>query len=245
MKVGTLLKIISWEFLNKQLLRFKKNKKYNFSSRYSVLNVGCGIDNPANSLGIDGGLYVMYRSLPKFILKRIFKANDISKNYSLDQFVKKIKESHIIHHDLTYGLPFYDNSVPSIFNSHFLEHLNYVNAERFLRECYRVLKPGGAIRICVPSLDEEVSEMKQAIQSYEDGNVEIIQPFVTNLGSEYRPPYTFHKYMYNFQELLKILAKANFVNIVESSFKKTDIPNFYNIDTKHGLIVEAYKSSQL
>lgn len=51
-------------------------------------------------------------------------------------------------------LPFEDNSTAEIYAGHFLEHLEKPTADEFLRECYRVLKPGGRLGILVPDTDE-------------------------------------------------------------------------------------------
>lgn len=51
------------------------------------------------------------------------------------------------------GLPFDNDSFDVVYSSHFLEHLSPEQAKFFLRECYRVLKPGGIIRIVVPDLE--------------------------------------------------------------------------------------------
>jgi len=242
MKPITLVKLLTWEVVNKKILQFKKGKRYDFGPEYSVLNVGCGLDNPPNSLGMDGGVYVLYKFLPRFVLKNIYKKTNNSGNYSLQQLIDKIKRSHIIHHDLNYGLPFHDNTVPYIFNSHFLEHLYYEDAQKFLKECYRVLKPGGVIRICIPSLEEEVSEIKEAVHNYEQGNVTAIQKYVTVKDSSYKDPFFSHKHMYNFDELNKLLSLVGFTNIIESTFNGSSIPGFANLDTKQGLIVEATKN---
>jgi predicted SAM-dependent methyltransferase len=61
--------------------------------------------------------------------------------------------------DVTLGLPFRDNSVHGVYSSHLLEHLSVQDVRRLLTECYRVLKPGGALRLVVPSLE-------YAIQAY-------------------------------------------------------------------------------
>lgn len=60
--------------------------------------------------------------------------------------------------DVTKGLPYADNTVDGIYSEHFIEHLNQTEILSFLRECRRVLKPEGRIRIATPDLDEIVSQ---------------------------------------------------------------------------------------
>lgn len=54
-------------------------------------------------------------------------------------------------HNILTGLPFPTQTVDLIMAHHFLEHLSYTDGLQFLRECRRVLKPSGAMRIVVPS----------------------------------------------------------------------------------------------
>lgn len=54
------------------------------------------------------------------------------------------------HLDVRNGLPYPTGGVDLIFLCHFLEHLTYTEARTFLKECRRVLKPEGAMRILVP-----------------------------------------------------------------------------------------------
>jgi predicted SAM-dependent methyltransferase len=51
-------------------------------------------------------------------------------------------------------LPFCDAEVDEIYAGHFLEHLDYDTGQEFLRECYRVLRPGGTLGIVVPDTRE-------------------------------------------------------------------------------------------
>ena len=52
--------------------------------------------------------------------------------------------------DMRHPLPFPENSVTAIFHEHLLEHLPFPAATMFLRECHRVLQPGGVLRVAVP-----------------------------------------------------------------------------------------------
>jgi predicted SAM-dependent methyltransferase len=54
--------------------------------------------------------------------------------------------------DVSLPLPFPDNCVSQIYSSHLLEHLSYPKPmTTFLKECHRILKPEGTIRIAVPN----------------------------------------------------------------------------------------------
>ncbi|HVU38615.1 MAG TPA: methyltransferase domain-containing protein [Opitutales bacterium] len=59
----------------------------------------------------------------------------------------------VIAHDLRAGIPLPDNSCDAVYHSHILEHMRRDEALPFLRECRRVLKPGGVIRIATPDLE--------------------------------------------------------------------------------------------
>ncbi len=55
--------------------------------------------------------------------------------------------------DLRRGIPYPDSSVDLIRMSHLIEHLTLEEAKALLRECFRVLKPGGLVRISTPDMD--------------------------------------------------------------------------------------------
>lgn len=50
-------------------------------------------------------------------------------------------------------LPFDDDSIDFVFSEHFFEHLFLDESLALLRECYRVMKPFGVVRTCVPDAD--------------------------------------------------------------------------------------------
>ena len=51
-------------------------------------------------------------------------------------------------------LPLQDECVALVFSSHCLEHMSDEDSLFTLEECYRIMKPGGVIRISVPDMDK-------------------------------------------------------------------------------------------
>lgn len=70
-------------------------------------------------------------------------------------------------------LPFSDNSVDVIYHSHLLEHLEKPQAEKFLLECYRIIKPDGIMRIAVPDLQVICKEYLKNLELAKNTNNEI------------------------------------------------------------------------
>jgi predicted SAM-dependent methyltransferase len=77
----------------------------------------------------------------------------------------------VVYHDLRRLLPFPEASVDAVYHSHVLEHIDKDKAEKFTRDCYRVLKPGGIIRVVVPDLEEICREyLKNLAAGFDTGN---------------------------------------------------------------------------
>jgi predicted SAM-dependent methyltransferase len=56
-------------------------------------------------------------------------------------------------YDLREALPFESESFDVVYHSHLIEHLRRDDVVRFLRECRRVLRLGGILRIALPDLE--------------------------------------------------------------------------------------------
>lgn len=59
----------------------------------------------------------------------------------------------VIAHDLAKGIPLPDATCEVVYHSHLLEHIPRESVAAFLSECYRVLEPGGTLRVAVPDLE--------------------------------------------------------------------------------------------
>ena len=56
--------------------------------------------------------------------------------------------------DVTEPFPLPDRSVVYITSEHVIEHITYEQGMHMLKECYRVLKPGGRMRVATPNLQK-------------------------------------------------------------------------------------------
>jgi SAM-dependent methyltransferase len=65
---------------------------------------------------------------------------------------------HVRQANLLETLPFDSNSISLVYSSHFLEHIPLHQVPSFLKECHRVLKPGGVIRLVLPDFEEMCRE---------------------------------------------------------------------------------------
>lgn len=55
--------------------------------------------------------------------------------------------------DVRAGLPFPNESIDFLYSCHMLEHLHVTEAIQLLRECKRVLSPGGYLRLTLPDFN--------------------------------------------------------------------------------------------
>ncbi len=120
--------------------------------------------------------------------------------------------------DFTRPLPFPDNSVQRIYSSHVLEHLSYPHPMvDFLRECRRILEPGGEISIAVPNarifLEGYLRPTEFDIARYCTHDVGLayksridVVNFIAYMGGD-------HKHMFDEQSLQIILTEAGFTNV--------------------------------
>jgi len=71
---------------------------------------------------------------------------------------------HVVAHNLLQGIPRADNEFDVVYHSHVLEHFSKQDGKLFLEECYRVLKPGGIIRVAVPDLEQIVKNYLKSLE---------------------------------------------------------------------------------
>ena len=115
----------------------------------TILNLGCGTKTSSDAVNIDWSIYLRISRSKILRLLAGPLLSDLRR-----QRLDSLREKDILIHDLKKGIPYDDCSVDMVYHSHFLEHLPKESAPGFLRECRRVLKPGGIIRVVVPDFEQ-------------------------------------------------------------------------------------------
>jgi predicted SAM-dependent methyltransferase len=142
--------------------------------------------------------------------------------------------------DATKKFPFESNNMGYIFSEHMIEHISYSSGLAMLRECHRVLRNNGKVRISTPDLQflidlyrSEKSELqieyikfatKLFIKNapYPDDTF-VINNFVRDWG---------HLFIYDEKTLRSSLEKAGFSNIVRCELNESKNEVFRNLENE-------------
>lgn len=217
-----------------------------------ILNLGCGTkfsDHP-HIVNIDWSMYLRISRVP--LVNRFLSL--FLRGERKTKFINMPKNIKV--HDLSKGIPFPDASVDIVYSSHFLEHIDRYSVPEFLKECLRVLKPGGHTRIVVPDMaylckrylehynlcetgdgfagehDTYIKAMiEQCVRKESVGSS--IQPWFRRklenylLGDARRRGET-HQWMYDLHNLSALLGAAGFVDVKNVHFDTSELKGWSN-----------------
>lgn len=197
------------------------------------VNLGCGLAVAPGWWNVDASLNAVVAGWPPFLHRIMYRVSGANRYYTEDQYRTLLRDNRFVHHDLGHSIPFQNESVDYVYTSHFLEHLFEKQGAQLLKEACRVLKRGGAIRVCVPDL-------AYAVELYRKGEKERMLHdyfFVEDMGSFMAR----HKYMYDFELLSKALLTAGFQDVTRCSYQKGAVPDIEFLDNRpeETLFVEA------
>lgn len=164
-----------------------------------------------------------------------------------------VENTYLYNHDLVKGIPAVDNSLDVVYHSHLLEHLSNLEGIGFLAACYRVLRPGGFMRIVVPDLELWTKNYVHGNQFFFDEylrqglghnkdlyptNGAIFMGMLHNHG---------HKMGYDFPTLKSVLERTGFHRIRRTLCQESDLPDIAIVEpvqalkVMESLCIECYK----
>jgi predicted SAM-dependent methyltransferase len=212
------------------------------------INIGCGQTYTKGWRNFDNSFSIRLSKIP-FLPVILHKFRLIGS--SEIQFIRFARENHIEYGDATRGLPIPKESCDVIYSSHMLEHLDRNGADRFLKEAFRMLRPGGIIRLAVPDIKKFVAqytELGDADVFIETTHLCVPRPtsFAQKLklllvGTRH------HQWMYDGDSLSRLLHKRGFIESEIMPAGKTSIPDPEPLDlqerSSQSVYVEAKKPS--
>ncbi len=163
--------------------------------------------------------------------------------------------------DLSKGIPFADQTFDGVYHCHVLEHIDREAAPTLLRECHRVLKPGGILRVVVPDLEglarhyldvvsrlperatltehafaveEMIDQMVLRTPRYRREHPLIVRWLENILIGDTARAGILHRWMYDRFSLAQALREAGFEDIQQQTETTSRISDWraFNLDTK-------------
>ena len=111
-----------------------------------ILHLGCGLVAQMGWVNLDGSLNVTI-SQHKWLRSILLAVHLLPRSMAIVSYPANVRRI-----DIAKRLPFPDGSFDAVFSSHTLEHPYLSQTKSLLRECLRVLRPGGVVRHVVPDL---------------------------------------------------------------------------------------------
>jgi predicted SAM-dependent methyltransferase len=213
------------------------------ASGFQKLNIGCGPVQPEGWVNIDNSNRAKLASRMAWLDKTLTALRLLPPT----EFGKRTQTGNV-----TRRIPFADESVGAIYSGEMLEHFTFDDGQRFLAECFRVLKPVGILRLRVP---DNYRFWKQYVEQFEQmrampreawtddhsrwvkmffRDICVKKPGLKSMGH-------YHKWMYDEVSLVLAIEKQGFVQTERRAFLDSRIDDIRLVEVRDDLIVEAIK----
>ncbi len=141
--------------------------------------------------------------------------------------------------DATKTFPIESNQFDYIFSEHMIEHLEYAGGSSMLKECFRVLRKNGTIRVSTPDLPflidlyrsdksaQQIEYIKWATDNFvpdtDYDDVFVINNFMRAWG---------HTFIYDEKTLRSAMEKAGFANITRCALNQSGEAAFRDLENE-------------
>jgi predicted SAM-dependent methyltransferase len=140
-------------------------------------------------------------------------------------------EGRCLRMDAAKAWPFSPNSAKFVNSEHFIEHLSAEAASSYLREAYRVLRPGGVIRTSTPDL----AAICRSMLERDSGDLDVHRShgYIASTHGEMVNNYVYgsgHRRLYDEEMLALLLVEAGFEEPRRRSYGESDHDELKGID---------------
>jgi len=149
-------------------------------------------------------------------------------------------------------LTYSNNSIDFIFTEHMIEHLDEIDGFNFMSECFRILKPGGVLRISCPSIDGVID----VYQNWKNIDSEFTKTFrnrthfinhvcygesihynarmftIDNKIHQYNNGAEWHRFLYDKEDFLEKLTNIGFTNISFVNKHESEYKDLQNLERR-------------
>jgi predicted SAM-dependent methyltransferase len=208
------------------------------------VNLGSGPVQPAGWINVDNSHRAWLASRLPLVDRTLVRLGLIPKTEFGPQ---------VMIHNLNRRLPFANGSVSCIYAGEVWEHFEYADAARLTRECFRVLAPGGVLRICVPDgpefwrkylrlYEEQLAKpreersakaLRDYVQMYFD-DIVTRRSWLGSIGHK-------HKWQFDEVQLIELFERVGFAAVERMPFHQSRIPDVAKVERSDFCIVEGVK----
>lgn len=207
------------------------------------INLGCGPVQPEGWINVDGSNRAWLATRLGFLDRLLTNLRLLSPT----EFGAKTTYAR-----LEKKLPWPDNSVDAVYMGEVLEHFTRSMGQHLVQEIFRILRPGGIIRLRVPDnarfwenyLQDYHQVRKKPRDEWTTEHTRWIEMFFRDICVENRRFASmghYHKWMFDEVSLIKLLEEIGFKDVQRKPFLDSRLEGIEKVEARDDLIVEAIK----
>ncbi len=198
-----------------------------------LLNLGCGELVGSHWINIDSSPNVLLDNSPRLKgwFRKLLPASSRADKFRTARHLDLRKKKW----------PFATASVDGIYGSHVFEHLTREDGAHVLQECFRVLKPGGRVRLLMPCLEDlveqyrELKKKKDPLAATEFAQRTLVLPDLPAGPWWYRLYFQFydknrHRMFYDRASLKHYLEQHGFARVAVRRHLDSQIPYLFEVE---------------
>ena len=211
------------------------------------LNLGCGPVQPRGWINIDGSHRARFAKKLWWLDQPLTRLGVLPPT----EFGRQVTVCNLFK-----PLPFASNTVACIYAGELWEHFEYPDAVSLTAECFRVLVPGGVLRVCVPdgpAFWRKYLTLHDAMMA-RPKETRSAKPLRDHVALYFREIYTrkrilgsmghTHKWQFDEVQLVELFEDRGFSPVARMQFHKSRIDDVSLVERSDFLIVEGVKPAE-